>query len=85
MNFYHAYYRAKYYDKYFDVWQTSHGQKNIIVIASDYNEAVMKINKCLSKLETDEYRVFLGEVVECIGINGVQTSESFQLRPIAKG
>lgn len=85
MNFYHAYYKRQRYDEDNKIWMdTYYDHQGIIVIANDYNEAKLKIEKCLTKVEYENYRaVLIGDVVECIGLDRRHGFEdSFEVCPI---
>lgn len=71
LNLYYAYYKRQHYDKdscqWYDTWYSHQG---IVVIASNYDDAKMKIEKCLSKVEKEDYRaVLVSDITECIGLD----------------
>ena len=85
MNFYHAYYKRQHYDKDRNLWyDTSYICQGIIVIADSYEEAKLKVEKCLAQVETGEYRVVLAsDIVECIGLDRRHGFDwSFEMNPI---
>lgn len=75
MNFYHAYYKRQVYDAGEDCWEdTDYNCQGIVVIASNYDEAKVKVEKCLPIVETEQewgkYRaVLVSDIVECIGLD----------------
>ena len=71
MNFYHAYYKRQFRDETTGSWcDTYYDCQGIIVIAGTLDDAKLKIEKCLSKVEYGNYRAILvSDVVECIGLD----------------
>ncbi len=48
MNFYHVYYKRQYWDKDNAQWKdTYYNHQGIVVIASNFDDAKIKIEKCL--------------------------------------
>ena len=85
MNFYHAYYKRQIYDAMRNLWRdTDYDRQSIIVIANNYDEANLKIEKCLGEVEGGKTRaVLVSDVVECIGLDGSDGFDnSFYIRPI---
>lgn len=85
MNFYHVYYKKQYYDKSKNVWVDTHyDHQSIIVIANNYEEAKLKIEKCLEKVEINErWRIVLvSNIIECIGLNISRGFEGSEILPI---
>lgn len=83
--FYHAYYKKQYRDKTTGFWMdTRYNHQSIFVIAINYSDAKLKIEKCLKKLEKDDYRAILNsDIAECIGFDGSYGFEdSFCVTPI---
>lgn len=66
MNFYCATYKKQIYD---NGWKdTDYNSQGIIVIANSYDEAKLKVEKCLLKVETEkEY---------CVNWNGIGFAEN---------
>lgn len=85
MNFYHVYYKRQRWDEDDAQWKdTWYNRQRIVVIASNFDDAKIKIAKCLLKVEKENYRaVLVGDIVECIGLDMRQEVEdSFSVRPI---
>ena len=85
MNFYHAYYKRQYWDEVSFQWKdTYYNRQGIVVIASNFDDAKIKIEKCLLKVEKENYRaVLVGDIVECIGLDMRQGfDDSFNVCPI---
>ena len=85
MNFYHAYYKRQYWDEVSFQWKdTYYNHQGIVVIASNFDDAKIKIEKCLLKVEKENYRaVLVGDIVECIGLDMRQGfDDSFNVCPI---
>lgn len=85
MNFYHAYYKRQHYDEESKLWyDTFYTFQGIVVIANNYDEAKLKIEKCLTQVETGEYRAVLtSDIVECIGLDRRHGFDwSFDVNPI---
>ena len=71
INLYYAYYKRQRWDKddcqWHDTWYNHQG---IVVIANSYDDAKMKVEKCLSKVEKENYRaVLVSDITECIGLD----------------
>lgn len=71
MNFYHVYYKRQLWDEDDAQWKdTWYNRQGIVVIASNFDDAKIKIEKCLLKVEKENYRaVLVGDIVECIGLD----------------
>ncbi len=71
MNFYYVYYKRQYWDEDDAQWKdTCYNRQGIVVIASNFDDAKIKIEKCLLKVEEENYRaVLVGDIVECIGLD----------------
>lgn len=85
IHFYHAYYKGQYRDEVSGLWRdTCYKHQSIFVIASNYSDAKLKIEKCLDKVETDEYRAVLNShIVECIGFTAQHGFEgAYNIYPI---
>lgn len=85
MNFYHVYYKRQYWDKDNAQWEdTYYNHQGIVVIASNFDDAKIKIEKCLLKVEKENYRaVLVGDIVECVGLDMRQGfDDSFNVCPI---
>lgn len=85
MNFYHAYYKRQFYDEDLNEWiDTYYDCQGIIVIADNYDDAKLKIEKCLTKVEHGKFRaVLISDVDECIGLDRRHGFEdSFDMNPI---
>lgn len=85
MNFYHVYYKRQYWDKDNTQWKdTYYNRQGIVVIASNFDDAKIKIEKCLLSVEKENYRaVLVGDIVECIGLDMRQGfDDSFNVCPI---
>ena len=85
MNFYHAYYKRQYWDEVSFQWKdTYYNRQGIVVIASNFDDAKIKIEKCLLKVEKENYRaVLVSDIVECIGLDMRQGfDDSFNVCPI---
>ena len=85
MNFYHVYYKRQYWDKVSCQWKdTYYNRQGIVVIASNFDAAKIKIEKCLLNVEKENYRaVLVGDIVECIGLDMRQGfDDSFNVCPI---
>lgn len=85
MNFYHVYYRRQHWDECDSQWKnTSYNWQGIVVIASNLDDAKVKIEKCLSEVETGKYRAVLAsDIVECIGLDMQHGFEgSYSVYPI---
>ena len=88
MNFYHACYTRQYYDEEEQTWQdTDYKSQGIIVIADNYDDAKLKIEKCLAKVETNtkwgDYRAVLNsDITECIGLDSRHGYNSFNVLPV---
>lgn len=83
LNFYHAYYKKQYYDE--GQWKdTFYNHQGIVVIANSYDDAKIKVEKCLSRVEEENYRMILiSDIVECIGLDLSHGFEdSFYVYPI---
>lgn len=88
MNFYHAYYKRQRYHKETGRWKdTFFDHQGIIVIADSISSAKIKIDECLKKVESGDYRAVLSsDIVECIGLDRRHGFEwSFAVNPIIKG
>ena len=87
MNFYHAYYKRQHYDEDRKLWHdTFYTSQGIVVIAGSYEEAKSKVEKCLTQVETGEYRaVLVSNIVECIGLDRRHGFDwSFEVNPIVR-
>ena len=85
MNFYHVYYKRQLWDEDNAQWEdTYYNRQGIVVIASNFDDAKIKIEKCLLKVEKENYRaVLVSDIVECIGLNMRQGfDDSFNVCPI---
>lgn len=85
MNFYHAYYKRQLWDEDNAQWKdTWYNRQGIVVIASNFDDAKIKIEKCLLKVEKENYRaVLVSDIVECIGLDMRQGFDgSFYVSPI---
>lgn len=85
MNFYHAYYKRQLWDEDNAQWKdTYYNRQGIVVIASNFDDAKIKIEKCLLKVEKENYRaVLVSDIVECIGLDMRQGFDgSFYVCPI---
>ena len=85
MNFYHVYYKRQCWDKDNAQWKdTYYNHQGIVVIASNFDDAKIKIEKCLLKVEKENYRaVLVGDIIECIGLDMRQGfDDSFNVCPI---
>lgn len=85
INFYHAYYKRQRYDKDSCQWNdTYYDFQGIVVIASNYDDAKVKIEKCLEKVEKDDCRaVLVSDITECIGLDRRHGFDwSFEVNPI---
>ena len=85
MNFYHAYYERQLWDEDNAQWKdTWYNRQGLVVIASNFDDAKIKIEKCLLKVEKENYRaVLVGDIVECIGLDMRQGfDDSFNVCPI---
>ena len=85
MNFYHAYYKRQLWDEDNAQWKdTYYNRQGIVVIASNFDDAKIKIEKCLLKVEKENYRaVLVCDIVECVGLDMRQGfDDSFNVRPI---
>ena len=71
MNFYYVYYKRQHWDEDDAQWKdTWYNRQGIVVIASNFDDAKIKIEKCLLKVEEENYRaVLVGDIVECIGLD----------------
>lgn len=71
MNFYHVYYKRQLWDEDDAQWKdTWYNRQGIVVIANNFNDAKIKIEKCLLNVEKEDYRVVLvSDIVECIGLD----------------
>ena len=71
MNFYHVYYKRQLWDEDDAQWKdTWYNRQGIVVIASNFEDAKIKIEKCLLNVEKENYRaVLVGDIVECIGLD----------------
>lgn len=85
MNFYHARYKRQVYDGNMQLWKdTYYDNQGIIVIANNYDDAKLKIEKSLPKVERGKNRaVLISDVVECIGLDRRHGFDgSFEIYPI---
>ena len=85
MNFYHVYYKRQYWDKDNAQWKdTYYNHQGIVVIASNFDAAKIKIERCLLNVEKENYRaVLVSDIVECIGLDMRQGfDDSFNVCPI---
>ena len=85
MNFYHVYYKRQNWDTVRCQWKdTYYNRQGIVVIASNFDDAKIKIEKCLLKVEKENYRaVLVDDIVECIGLDMRQGfDDSFNVCPI---
>ena len=85
MNFYHVYYKRQLWDEDDAQWKdTWYNRQGIVVIASNFEDAKIKIEKCLLKVEKENYRaVLVGDIVECIGLDMRHGfDDSFNVCPI---
>ena len=85
MNFYHVYYKRQLWDEDNAQWEdTYYNRQGIVVIASNFDDAKIKIEKCLLKVEKENYRaVLVSDIVECIGLDMRQGfDDSFNVCPI---
>ena len=85
MNFYHVYYKRQLWDEDNAQWKdTYYNRQGIVVIASNFDDAKIKIEKCLLKVEKENYRaVLVDDIVECIGLDMRQGfDDSFNVCPI---
>ena len=85
MNFYHVYYKRQLWDEDNAQWEdTYYNRQGIVVIASNFDDAKIKIEKCLLKVEKENYRaVLVGDILECVGLDMRQGfDDSFNVRPI---
>lgn len=85
VNFYHAYYKRQYYDKDSGQWNdTWYNHQGIFVIANNYDDAKMKIEKCLSRVEKKDYRaVLISDIIESIGLDiRYGFEDSLEVNPI---
>lgn len=71
LNLYYAYYKRQHYDKDSGQWNdTWYNRQGIVVIANNYDDAKMKIEECLSRVEKKDYRaVLVNDITECIGLD----------------
>lgn len=71
VNFYYAYYKRQHYDPDSGQWNdTWYNRQGIVVIANNYDDAKIKIEKSLLKVEKKDYRaVLVSDIVECIGLD----------------
>lgn len=71
VNLYYAYYKRQRWDKDNCKWEdTWYNRQGIVVIANSYDDAKVKVEKCLSKVEKENYRaVLVGNITECIGLD----------------
>ena len=85
MNFYHAYYKRQFYDEDLAEWiDTYYDCQGIVVISDNYDDAKLKIEKCLTRVEHGKFRaVLIGDIKECIGLDRRHGFEdSFDMNPI---
>ena len=85
IRFYHAYYKKQYRDETTGLWRdTSYIDQSIFVIASNYSDAKLKIEKCLERVEKGDCRAVLNsDISECVGFDGRHGFEnSFCVTPI---
>lgn len=84
MNFYHVYYKRQYYSEREKLWKdTCYNRQGIVVIASNYDDAKLKVEKCLTKVEQENYKaVLVSDIVECIGLDRRHGYDSFDVLPI---
>ena len=85
MNFYHVYYKRQFWDEDDAQWKdTWYNRQGIVVIASNFDDAKIKIEKCLLNVEKENYRaVLVSDIVECIGLDMRQGfDDSFNVCPI---
>ena len=71
MKFYCVRYKRQRFNELSSEWKdTDFKNQKIVVIAESPDEAIEKINQCLSNVETDNYRaVPMSAIKECIGLN----------------
>lgn len=71
VNFYYAYYKRQRWDQDSCQWNdTWYNHQGIVVIANNYDDAKMKVENCLSKVEKENCRaVLVSDITECIGLD----------------
>ena len=82
LNFYMATYKQQYKD---GTWRDAgYRDQKVVVLARNIDEAKNKINRCIEKHQSDNYRAVLnGKIRKCIGIEFCQGFEdSFYVVPV---
>jgi hypothetical protein len=85
IDFYHAYYKRQVRDEDTGEWRdTYYTFQGIVVMADSYDSAKRKIEECLKKVETGDYRAVLtSDITKCLGLDRRHGFDfSFDVSPI---